>query len=73
MSLDSGTDRWYRAVIYTLVVMALFSPALLAVDDAVLTALCLPGVCSKGGCLTLWGLILTGIVYGVLIRFVPFV
>lgn len=68
-----NTDRWYQAVIEALIVMALFSPPMLAVMDGLFASLCLPRMCSKGGCLTLWGLILNTIIFGVIVRFVPLV
>lgn len=73
MATSVTTIRWYSAVIEALIVMALFSPPMLAVMDGVFSMLCLPRMCGKGGCLSLWGLVLNTIIFGVIVRFVPLV
>jgi hypothetical protein len=73
MSHAESTDKWYLAVVQALIVMALFSPPMLAVMDAFFSALCLPRMCNKGGCLSLWGLLLNTIIVGVIFRWVPLV
>lgn len=71
MTHAEGTEKWYKAVIEALIVAALFSPPMLAVMDGLFAALCLPRMCGKGGCLTLWGLILNVVIFGVIVRYVP--
>lgn len=73
MSTSANTLKWYTAVIEALIVMALFSPPMLAVMDGAFAMLCLPRMCNKGGCLSLWGLVLNTIIFGVIVRFVPLV
>lgn len=73
MTAAESTDRWYRAVVEAAIVLVLFSPPILAVMDALFAMLCLPRICNKGGCLTLWGLVLNVIIFGIIVRFVPLV
>lgn len=73
MSTSDNTDRWYRVVIETLILIALFLPPTLALVDGLFATLCLPRICGKGGCLTLWGLLLMALIFAIIIRYAPIV
>jgi hypothetical protein len=73
MTHIESTNRWYLSFVEGLIVMALFSSPMLAVMDGITSALCLPRFCSKGGALTLWGLLVNTIIVIAVFRFVPLI